>query len=110
MISDGIDESRVCQRRFNIIFVDEALMVFTNKKRCTEIIDRSKVFFRDATSTDADEFIKLVTGYATTETLCESVTSSFADECSGTTATRIYSPFVMLVMLLASGVLRSFQI
>ncbi|XP_071818105.1 uncharacterized protein [Apostichopus japonicus] len=111
MISDGIDEeSGRAKDDSTSFFVDEALMVFTNKKRCTEIIDRSKVFFRDATSTDADEFIKLVTGYATTETLCESVTSSFADECSGTTATRIYSPFVMLVILLASGVLRSFQI
>ncbi|PIK56799.1 scavenger receptor cysteine-rich protein precursor [Apostichopus japonicus] len=109
MISDGIDgESGRAKDDSTSFFVDEALMVFTNKKRCTEIIDRSKVFFRD--TTDADEFIKLVTGYATTETLCESMTSSFADECSGTTATRIYSPFVMLVMLLASGVFCSLYI
>ncbi|XP_071823785.1 uncharacterized protein [Apostichopus japonicus] len=111
MISDGIDgESGRAKDDSTSFFVDEALMVFTNKNRCTEIIDISKVFFRYRTNADADEFIKLVTGYETTETLCELVTSSFADECSvptGRTATRIYSPFVMLVMLLASGVFRS---
>ncbi|XP_071818565.1 uncharacterized protein [Apostichopus japonicus] len=113
MISDGIDEeSGRAKDDSTSFFVDEALMVFTNKKRCTEIIDSSKVFFRDTNTTnaDVDVYIILVTGYATTETLCESVTSSFADQCSGTTATRICSPFVMLVLLLASGVFRSLYI
>lgn len=122
--SDGIDRisGRATEEK-TTFFLTEMLQFLTDEERCAQTVDAGKLLLDDCSYQDAKFYFRLITGNSTTEELCSSIVSSFADKCldatdakdttdaavtaDATQMLRLCSPFVMFVTLITTIVLRT---